>query len=71
MIQCLACTLIAAEILDPPNIAAVYRRAAEMAASELVESELLAFAESFGRLLAPGWTPEAVPGGKDGGNTSN
>ncbi len=71
VIQCLACALIAAGILDPSDFAAVYRNAAEMASSELVESELLAFAESFGRMLAPGWTPEVVAGGKDGGNTSN
>ncbi len=54
--------------LDPSDIAAVYRRVAELASSELDESELLAFAESFGRVLAPGWTPEVVAGGKDAGD---
>ncbi len=70
MIQCLACTLIAAEILDASDLAAVYRRAAEIASNELVASELLAFAESFGQELAPGWTPEVLAGGKDEGEGS-
>ncbi len=68
MIQCLACTLIATGALDSSDIAAAYRSAAESASNENVASELRAFAESFGRVLAPGWTPEVVAGGKDDGD---
>ena len=75
MIQCLASMLIAAGVLDPSDIAAAYRGAAETVSNEIVESELRAFAESLEqaearaeRLLAPGWTPEVVPGGKDEGS---
>ncbi len=78
MIQCLACTLIAAGALDPSDIAAAYRSTAESLPNELTASELRAFAESLEeagaraeRLPAPGWAPEVVAGGKDGGNTSN
>ncbi len=77
MIQCLACTLIAAEILDPSDIAAAYRGAAATVSNEIVASELRAFAESLEeaearaeRPLAPGWTPEVVRGGKDDGEGS-
>ncbi len=74
MIQCLACTLIAAEVIDPSDIAAAYRSAAELFPNELTASKLQAFAKSLEeaearaeRLPAPGWTPEVVPGGKDDG----
>ncbi len=74
MIQSLVCALIGAGALDPSDIAAAYRSTAEAVSNELVASELRAFAENLeeagagaGRLLAPGWTPEVVPGGKDGG----
>ncbi len=75
MIQCLACTLIAAGVLDRSDIAAAYRSTAELLPNELVASELRGRAESLEaaeahaeRLPAPGWTPEVVPGGKDGGD---
>ncbi len=49
-----------------------------MSPDDGVRTQLLAFAERWEeaevraeRLLAPGWTPEVVPGGKDGGNTSD
>ena len=47
-------------------------------ADDGARTRLLVFAESLEeaearaeRLLAPGWTPEVVPGGEDGGNTSS
>ena len=74
MIQSLVCALVSAGVLDPSDIAAAYRSTAETISNEVVESHLLAFAERWeaaeagaDRLLAPGWTPEVVPGGKDGG----
>ncbi len=75
MIQSLACALIATGGLDPSDTAAAYRNSAEAASNEIVASELLAFAASWEeagaraeRLLAPGWTPAVVAGGKDDGD---
>ena len=77
MIRSLACALIGAGVLDPSDIAAAYRSTAELLPNEFVASELRAFAESLEeaeahaeRLPAPGWTPEVVAGGKDGGGGS-
>ncbi len=74
MIVSLARALVGAGVLDPSDIAAAYRSAAETISNELVESELRAFAESLEeseagaeRLHAPGWRPEVIRGGKDGG----
>ena len=74
MNQSLVCALIGAEVLDPSDIAAAYRNSAEALPNEVVASELRAFAERWEaaeagaeRLPAPGWTPEVVAGGKDGG----
>ncbi len=73
MNQSLVCALIGAEVLDPSDIAATYRNSAEALPNEVVASELRAFAERWeaveahAGLLAPGWTPEVVAGGKDGG----
>ncbi len=76
MNQSLVCALIGAEVFDPSDIAATYRNSAEALPNEVVASELLAFAERWEevaagaeRSLAPGWTPEVIPGGKDGGDT--
>ena len=79
MIVSLAHALIAAGALDPSDIAAANRTTTEnMSPGDRVRTELLAFAErweeaeaSAERSLAPGWMPEVVRGGKDGGNTSN
>ena len=78
MIVSLVFALIGARVLDPSDIAAACRSSAETTSNELVESRLLAFAARWEeaeagaeRLLAPGWTPEVIPGGKDGGNTSD
>ncbi len=75
MIRSLACTLIAAGVLDPSDIAAAYRSAADLFVDELTASKLQAFAEGLEeaearaeRLPAPGWTPEVVRGGKDDGD---
>jgi hypothetical protein len=74
MVVSLVFALVGAGILDPSDIAAACRSSAETTSSELVESRLLAFAERWEaaqagaeRLFAPGWKPEVIPGGKDGG----
>ncbi len=74
IIHSLVCALVNAAILDPSDIAAAYRSTAETISNEVVASELLAFAERWEaaeagaeRLPAPGWTPEVIAGGKDGG----
>ncbi len=76
MIVSLVFALIDAGVLDPSDIAAACRSSAETTSNEVVESHLLAFAERWGkaearadRLLAPGWTPEVIAGGKDGGDS--
>ncbi len=75
IIHSLVCALVNAAILDPSDIAAAYRSTAETISNEIIESHLLALAERWEkaeagaeRLLAPGWTPEVIPGGKDGGD---
>ncbi len=74
MIVSLARALIGAGMLDRSDIAAACRTTAENMSPDGARTHLLAFAESLEeaeagaeRLLAPGWTPEVVPGGKDGG----
>ena len=75
MIVSLAHALIAAGALHPSDIATAYRTTAEnMSPDDRVRTELLAFAERWDeaeagaeRALAPGWTPEVVPGSEDGG----
>ncbi len=74
MIQSLARALIGAGVLDPSDIAAACRTTAESMSPDGTRTRLLAFAETLEeaeagaeRLLAPGWTPEVVPGGKDDG----
>ena len=66
--------LICAGALDPSDIAAACRTTAESMSDGGARTHLLAFAERWEaaeagaeRLLAPGWTPEVVAGGKDGG----
>ncbi len=83
MIVSLARALIGTGILDPSDIAAACRTTAEGMSPDGTCTRLLAFAETLEeaeagaeRPLAPGWAPEVVPGGKDGGgkdggNTSN
>ena len=75
MIVSLAHALIGAGILDPSDIAAACRSTAETISNDVVESHLLAFAERWEeaearaeRLLASGWTPQVVRGGKDDGD---
>ena len=77
MIVSLARALIGTGVLDPSDIAAACRTTAENMPDDGVRTHLLAFAESLEeaeapaeRLLAPGWTPEVVRGGKDDGNGS-
>ncbi len=72
----LAFALVGATVLDPSDIADACRSSAETVSNEFVESHLLAFAERWEaagaeRPRAPGWTPEVIPGGKDGGDASN
>ncbi len=79
MIHSLVCALIGAGLLDPSDIAAACRATAEdMSPDGFVHNRLLASAERWEavearaeRPLAPGWTPEVVPGGKDGGDASD
>jgi hypothetical protein len=76
IILSLAHALIAAGTLDPSDIAVACRATAEnMSPDDRVRTEMLAFAERWDeveagaeRLPAPGWTPEVIPGGKDGGD---
>ncbi len=71
----LARALIGAGMLHRSDIAAACRTTAEnMSDDDGVRRHLLAFAETLeespagaDRLLAPGWTPEVVSGGKVGG----
>ena len=75
MIVSLARALIDTGMLHRSDIAAACRTTAEnMSDDDGVRRHLLAFAEGLEesqagaeRLLAPGWTPEVIPGGKDGG----
>ncbi len=79
MIVSLARALVGAGVLDRSDIAAACRTTAEnMSDDDGVRTHLLAFAEGLEaaeagaeRLPAPGWTPEVVPGGKDGGDASD
>ncbi len=66
--------LICAGTLDPSDIAAACRTTAENMSDGGARTHLLAFAARWEaaeagaeRLLAPGWTPEVIAGGKDGG----
>ncbi len=73
MTVCIARALIDAGMLSAADLASAYRTAAESLPNELVVSELRTLAEILEeagaeRLLAPGWTPEVVAGGKDDGN---
>ncbi len=75
MIVSLARALIVAGVLDPSDIAAACRTSAENMSADGTRTHLLAFAERWEeaearaeRLLAPGWTPEVVRGGKDDGD---
>ncbi len=74
MIVSLARALIDTGMLSAADLASACRTTAETLPNELVASELRAFAEGLEepqagaeRLPAPGWAPEVVPGGKDGG----
>ena len=65
--------LIDTGMLSAADLASAYRTTAESLPNELAASELRAFAEILeeagaDRLLAPGWAPEVVPGGKDDGD---
>ncbi len=66
--------LICAGTLDPSDTAAACRTTAESMSDDGARTHLLAFAARWEaakagaeRLLAPGWTPEVIAGGKDGG----
>ncbi len=73
-IMSLARALIDTGMLHRSDIAAACRTTAEnMSDDDGVRRHLLAFAEGLeesqagaDRLLAPGWKPEVIPGGKDG-----
>ena len=74
MIQSLAYALIDTGMLSAADLASACRTTAESLPNELLASDLRAFADSLEkaeagaeRLPAPGWTPEVVSGGKDGG----
>ncbi len=65
--------LIEAGMLSAADLASAYRTTAEYLSDDGVRRHLLAFADTLEeagteRLLAPGWTPEVVPGGKDDGD---
>ncbi len=75
MIVSLTRALIVAGVLDPSDIAAACRTTAENMSPDGTRTHLLAFAERWeeaeagaDRLPAPGWTPEVVAGGKNGGD---
>ena len=75
MIVSLARALIDTGMLSAADLASAYRTTAENMPDDGVRTHLLAFAETLEeveagaeRLLAPGWTPEVFPGGKDGGD---
>ncbi len=73
MIVSLARALIGAGALSATDMASACRTTAENMSPDGARTHLLAFAETLEeagaeRLPAPGWTPEVVPGGKDGGD---
>ena len=75
MIVSLARALIDAGMLSAADLASACRTTAENMPDDGVRRHLLAFAETLeeaeacaDRLLAPGWTPEVVAGGKDDGD---
>ncbi len=76
MIQSLAYALIDTGMLSAADLASACRTTAEnMSDDDGVRRHLRAFAEGLekaeagaDRLLAPGWTPEVIPGGKDDGD---
>ena len=72
MIVSLTMALMDAGALSPSEIASQCRRTAKDITQDPARTQLLAFAESLERaearaerLLAPGWTPEVLVGGKD------
>jgi hypothetical protein len=74
MILSLAFALIGAGALSATDIASQCRTSAENMPDGGARTRLLAFAQTLeeaeacaDRLLAPGWTPEVVAGGKDEG----
>ncbi len=67
--------LIGAGVLSATDMASACRTTAENMPDDGARTHLLAFAETLeeaeacaDRLLAPGWTPEVVRGGKDDGD---
>ncbi len=75
MIVSLVFALIGTEALSATEIASACRTTAENMSPDGARTRLLAFAETLEeaeagaeRLLAPGWTPEVVRGGKDDGD---
>ena len=73
MIVSLARALIDAGMLSVADLASACRTTAESMSDDGARRHLLAFAETLEEagaehLLAPGWTPEVVAGGKDGGD---
>ncbi len=75
MIQSLVFALIGAGVLSATDMASACRTTAENMPDDGARTHLLAFAETLeaaeacaDRLLAPGWTPEVVRGGKDDGD---
>ncbi len=77
MIVSLAGALIGTGALSATDLASACRTTAESMSREGARMHLLAFAESLEealacaeRLLAPGWTPEVVAGGKNDGEGS-
>ena len=74
MIVSLARALIDTGMLSAADLASACRTTAESMSDDGVRTHLLAFAETLEeaeagaeRLPAPGWTPEVIPGGTDGG----
>ncbi len=73
MIVSLAFALIDAGMLSAADLASACRTTAENMPDDGARRHLLAFADTLEeagteRLLAPGWTPEVVLGGKDDGD---
>ncbi len=74
IIVSLAHALIGAGALSATDLVSQCRTTAENMSPDGTRAHLLAFAESLEKAeagaehpLAPGWTPEVIPGGKDGG----
>ncbi len=67
LILALAGLLEALDMVTPDETAAVFRLASEGCGGAAKDS-LLALADNWEKDHEPGWTPEVIPGGKDGGD---